>query len=307
MPCLGLALAAAAVAFPSAATARPASHGKALANSVTFQDSTGEDPLAPDITSVTVSNDDEGNITFQINVSNRPQLTQDLETDILLDTDQNSSTGDPNLLGADYIIELIPGQVGMFMWYRANFIPGGSNFIPAPLQQTLSYSYPATGPVIKINASDLGDPTGFNLVAVMASGITFDSEGNPDFSNVHLDFAPNPGQQGFWNYQITIVPPPPPPPPVTKLSATVGPGATISLKTAAGAPVRSLMAGSFVITVHDLSGKDDFHLSGPGVNRKTSVAGKGTVVWRVKLGAGAYRYLSDAHSALNGTFTVKPA
>jgi hypothetical protein len=33
---------------------------------------------------------------------------------IFLDTDQNVSTGDPMALGADYVIELDPGAVGLF-------------------------------------------------------------------------------------------------------------------------------------------------------------------------------------------------
>ena len=78
------------------------------------------------------------------------------------------------------------------------------------------------------------------------------------------------------------------------------------MNAASGAGIRSLKAGAVVITVHDLSSKDDFHLTGPGVNRRTSVAGKGTAVWSLKLAAGVYRYHSDAHPALKGTFTVTP-
>jgi len=53
------------------------------ANSQTFPDSIGEDASAPDITSIVVSNDDAGLITFQINVSNRPALTPDAAADEL--------------------------------------------------------------------------------------------------------------------------------------------------------------------------------------------------------------------------------
>jgi hypothetical protein len=49
----------------------------------------------------------------------------------------------------------------------------------------------------------------------------------------------------------------------TKLIATVGPGATITLKKA-GKGVTSLPAGTYTITVQDKSGFHNFSLSGPG-------------------------------------------
>jgi len=297
---LPLAFAALAVAVSSSAAARPFSPAKAFLNSITFPDSTQEDPNAPDITSVVVSNDDSKLITFQINVSNRPQFTADMQSEIYLDTDVNSATGDPQALGTDYLILLVPGQgAGMLMWDTTR-----NNYINAPFQSTLISSYPSTGPVIKVNASDIGNPTAFNFVVDVVSGITRDASGIPDFTNAHPDFAPDLGH-GTWNFPIKVSPPPPPVP--KKLSATVGPGARISVNAASGGGVRSLKAGPVVITVHDLSSKDDFHLAGPGVNRRTSVAGKGTAVWSLKLAAGVYRYRSDAHPALKGTFTVTPA
>src|SRR6185503_9928108 len=100
-----LALSALLVGVPAALGG--SSH--ATANSQTFNDSVGEDPNAPDITSIAVSNDDAGLITFQVNISNRPALTPDMFVLVFLDTDQNASTGDPDSLGADYAIDLEPG------------------------------------------------------------------------------------------------------------------------------------------------------------------------------------------------------
>ena len=101
--------------------------------------------------------------------------------------------------------------------------------------------------------------------------------------------------------------PPPPPPPVKRpvlLKATVGPGATISLKRGV-ARVRVLTAGPAVIAVVDLSTKDNFHLTGPGVNRLTSKRARVKLSWRVSLKAGVYRYRSDATPTLKGSFTVR--
>src|SRR5262249_51522562 len=54
------------------------SSARADANSTNYPDSIGEDAQAPDITSTTVSNDDNANITFKIAISNRPALTDDM-------------------------------------------------------------------------------------------------------------------------------------------------------------------------------------------------------------------------------------
>jgi len=97
---------------------------------------------------------------------------------------------------------------------------------------------------------------------------------------------------------------PPPPPPPTKLTARVGPKKTISLKRASGAIVKKLTAGAFRITVKDATKADNFHLIGPGVNKKTGVKFRGTVVWNVKLRAGKYAFRSDPSKKLRRSFSV---
>ena len=87
---------------------------------------------------------------------------------------------------------------------------------------------------------------------------------------------------------------------VVKMSASVGPGQKIAF-------ARTAKAGKTTITIRDLTAKDNFHLTGPGVNKKTGVAFKGTVKWTVTLKAGTYTYRSDAHKGLKGTLKVKPA
>ena len=99
---------------------------------------------------------------------------------------------------------------------------------------------------------------------------------------------------------------PPPPPPAQKLFATVGPGAAISIRTASGARARAVGAGTYTIVVRDRSATQNFHLAGPGVNRKTGVRFRGTVTWKVKLGPGKnYRFFSDASAKLKGVLRVR--
>src|SRR6266540_5750446 len=76
----------------------------ASANSVTFQDSTGERPDSPDITTVVVSNTNSGELSFKINPFAR--VTDDMLIDIDIDADANAATGDPDTGGTDYAIEL---------------------------------------------------------------------------------------------------------------------------------------------------------------------------------------------------------
>jgi hypothetical protein len=69
--------------------------------------------------------------------------------------------------------------------------------------------------------------------------------------------------------------------------------------------VKSVKHGKFSIAVNDASVKDNFHLKGPGISKKTSIAKRGKVTWKVTLRAGMYTYFSDAHRMLKRSFSVK--
>ena len=102
-------------------------------------------------------------------------------------------------------------------------------------------------------------------------------------------------------------PPTPPPPPTTRpptLTATEGPGATISLRTSRGARVTRLKAGRYRIVVRDRSTMHNFHLSGPGVNKRTTVRFRGSTTWTVTFRKGrAYRFVCDPHARrMKGSF-----
>ena len=71
---------------------------------------------------------------------------------------------------------------------------------------------------------------------------------------------------------------------------------TVRPKTAPSGPV--------TFTVNDRSKTDNFHLSGPGVNKKTGVGFRGRVTWSLQLEPGRYAYRSDKTKRLRGTFTV---
>ena len=92
-----------------------------------------------------------------------------------------------------------------------------------------------------------------------------------------------------------------------KLVATVGPGDSITLRTSAGAPVRSLRAGVYTVVVKDKSNEHNFRIVGPGVSKATGVGSTGTVTWKVKLARGkAYRFQCDPHSDdMRGAFRAR--
>jgi len=89
------------------------------------------------------------------------------------------------------------------------------------------------------------------------------------------------------------------------LKASVGPGFTVSL-TKGGTKVSLLKAGTYKVVVTDSASIHNFHLTGPGVNKSTSIGGTGTSTWKVTLKKGKYSYVCDAHSSsMFGSFTVK--
>ncbi|MDX6485621.1 MAG: hypothetical protein QOF43_774, partial [Gaiellaceae bacterium] len=90
-----------------------------------------------------------------------------------------------------------------------------------------------------------------------------------------------------------------------KLTASVSDPVNISLKSGA-AKVTSLKAGTYSIVVKDTAADHNFHLIGPGVNKKTSVGAKATTTWTVTLKKGTYKYVCDPHASfMKGSFTVK--
>src|SRR2546423_12683567 len=89
-----------------------------------------------------------------------------------------------------------------------------------------------------------------------------------------------------------------------KLTASVSDPLNISLKAGAKS-VKTLKPGTYTIVVHDTASDHNFHLTGPGVDKKTSVGAKQTVRWTVRLRKGTYKYVCDPHAAfMKGSFTV---
>jgi hypothetical protein len=98
---------------------------------------------------------------------------------------------------------------------------------------------------------------------------------------------------------------PPPPPARPRLRGSVAGSGRAALRNAAGGRVTSLKAGAYTLAVADASANENFRLSGPGTNRATGIGFRGNATWQIRLRKGTYRYRSDRHPTLGGTFRVR--
>jgi plastocyanin len=88
-------------------------------------------------------------------------------------------------------------------------------------------------------------------------------------------------------FVTTAAAPPAPPAPAPKSLAAKVDTRSASLSAKRAAP------GRYRITVVDRSRSRNFHLLGPGVDRRTGKPFTGTVTWTLQLRAGTYRFGSD--------------
>jgi hypothetical protein len=163
-----------------------------------------------------------------------------------------------------------------------------------------------------LTVTDLADSHNFHLQGPggtdVATGV--DTTGTQTFAlnlvdgtyRFFCDAHPSTMKGSFTVGTASTPPPPPPttpppssPPPAAspKLALTVTSSA-VTLRRAGGAAVRRLAPGSYSVKVVDRSAKQNAHLVGAGVNRKTGIAFVGTVTWKVKLRKGSLVYRSDA-------------
>ena len=80
---------------------------------------------------------------------------------------------------------------------------------------------------------------------------------------------------------------------------------SMSLTTSDGKRVDRLQQNTYRIIVKDLTSKQNFHLVGPSLNRRTRVPAKATTTWTIYLRPGTYTYRSDKRPGLR-TSTVRP-
>jgi hypothetical protein len=145
----------------------------------TFTDPTGDATGGgADITQVAVSNDAAGNITLALTLANRTALQPTDTLVIVLDTDENATTGTS---GVDYALRVTASGAALAHW-------NGSTFVASP-QTTLTTAN--NNLTITVNRSELGNTTAFNFAAATFVGTT------------QSDIAPD---TGAYTYDLGLKP-----------------------------------------------------------------------------------------------------
>jgi plastocyanin len=94
-------------------------------------------------------------------------------------------------------------------------------------------------------------------------------------------------------------------PEASKLDGFVNDSFKIGL-TQNGKAVKTLKAGKYTFVIKDTTTAHNFHLTGPGLNKTTSVSGKATATWTLTLKKGSYKFVCDPHASfMKGSFNVK--
>ncbi len=183
--------AALAILWPVVGSASPA---RTVASS-TYTDASGDATNGgPDITTVTVSTDSSGKITFTATIGNRTTLTDDDAVQAYFDTDKNTSTGGPG--GYDYQVAWIAGHQELDKW-------DGSQYATQSGVASFSASYKGGQATFSVASADFGGSTSFNFI-VTTTGDDGDSTSDR-----------TPDGTANWTFPSTggTSPPPPPPPP----------------------------------------------------------------------------------------------
>jgi hypothetical protein len=163
---------------------------------VTFTDATAEDPQGPDITTVTVSNDDAGRITFRAAIPSRPTLADGMRFRLWLDSDHDPATG-LAANGMDYFLLYEQGRAGVWRC-------GGSTCAGGAAATTLEFSY-ASGPRFTILDAEIGNAKRFRFAVEAATDIFVDpATKTVDASKARFDDAPARGST--WTYALAIGP-----------------------------------------------------------------------------------------------------
>jgi hypothetical protein len=164
------------------------------AGSQTFADPVGDNqPNAPDISTVQVSNDDSEHVEVRVTLANRPDLLDDEFVTVYLDRDGDTRTGCGEGVGVDFSL----GAVGHAMPEPDFFVLlrclGGTFDLNTP-QTGFSGSYDTASQtaIFDLSCANIGRPASFRLVVVTQHG---QSSGSPTF-----DFA---GAEQPWIYTVS--------------------------------------------------------------------------------------------------------
>jgi len=162
-----------------------------------FTDPGGDSAGAPDITGMTFRTTAAGQVTIRVGVV----LPSDAETilSVYIDTDNNPSTGapDPELLGADYVLDDFHKE---HAWDAERWDSGSAKWVDVTNERDTNVVVDDTGVTFTLPGSELQNATKVNVFAV---SLLIDSNGDvvqtngkdaidwaPDTSGYSVDLSP---------------------------------------------------------------------------------------------------------------------
>lgn len=151
-------------------------------NSAVYADPAGDAPSAPDITSVSVSNDDRGDVSFRIALGNRPAASAQDWVALFLDVDDVADAD--GTLAAEYLL-LADAGGGHFL--RLGDVDPQE--LPAFLLSGFASSFAGGVLSLRVNQRDLRDTSKLNL------WLRAGTEGDES-----VDDAPD--GDGVWEYGV---------------------------------------------------------------------------------------------------------
>lgn len=152
-----------------------------------YADPTGDSGTAPDITGFELGSSDEGRVFFHVTLKNNLEGGTGALI-IFVDSDQSDTTGDPRLIGVDYVFEAYAdGHAYDFQRWNAT----ARAWEEAP-RTSASVTTTGDGVLFQINRRELGNPTKIDVEAETLAA--FDQGGTGQ-----RDWAPD----GRLTYDVT--------------------------------------------------------------------------------------------------------
>jgi hypothetical protein len=159
---------------------------RSSANSTSFSDPVGDSGAQPDISGVTVTNDDAGKLTFTVPFANRPAMIPDDFVEIFIDADNAAWTGDD---GFEYVVlyslDASSASSELQLWDGTQY----STVSTAPVNG----SYAGGTLTLSLSFRVLGDTAKLRFFVYSDSSA---NEADTDF-----DDAPH---EGVFSYQVKI-------------------------------------------------------------------------------------------------------
>lgn len=159
---------------------------RSSANSTSFADPVGDSGAKPDISGVTVTNDDAGKLTFSVAFANRPALLPNDFVEVFVDADNAAWTGDD---GFEYILlyslDASPATSELQHW-------DGTQYVTVTTA-TVTGSYAAGTLTLSLSFRALAD------TAKLRFFVYSDSSANEE--DTDFDDAPH---EGVFSYQVKI-------------------------------------------------------------------------------------------------------